>query len=691
MVAQFQIQQCLHGYDDGHELLASSIKLSSPDAYLLSQLSDLSGQNSPREISGYLTGYPLETAPYYVIARTWLAYELPRPGCAWTHSLLIENGDLSAVRQAQGLMDLFRRPELVDGQPDRQSYASPLVVSEETFLAPPEVDGHEDRLDAIVRGLYQAPKKKVFLVSSGNESNTATVLGIWSQQWPRLRRSFRFCSGTLQDRSDGKLKFDFQILVQSRALSSILNDPDALVLDRSRPSDIVDAEWITDVVNDIRNPPFNALRRFLWRYGPDTRGGREAFQHLANIFHLLSKGDVNSVLRAVSIYEVESTQFSTFLKHMVEGYSEGSASGIPPLAPFVLLRVLLRWGENAFSLDSLEELARSAVDGVGRPAVAEVLLDSKDTHTTAWEAGARAVLSDYFSSKHSGGAKLVENLVSRNASLLGLNEVWKAPPATLEAMLTHLSPSALSPAVIRTASCAAFHAGRSKAAYYFLKQNAQAAAFGLMDAAEASNSDFDYKSLCRVLEDYEKQATAWLKQRECATPGQLAVILELVGYDRRVITSFPPHVWAPLARAETLWSPQVVVQSKASLLMTALNSGSWNAGGILAAGSFELIHRLLANDDLPNRLWYDLRHYVPELDWRDNWDKAERLRHAVLDAFAKGWPLESFFEVVTSTGSFEAMVTSKILTQPQTKVVNSILEAIRSGQMPAPPWLAAKI
>lgn len=687
MAAQFQIQQCLHGYDDGHELLASSIKLSSPDAYLLSQLSDLSGQNSPQEMSGYLTGYPLENAPYYVIARTWLATELPRPGCAWTHSLLIENGDLSALRQAEPLMELFRRPELVGGQLNRSFYGLPLAVSEDMFWAPPSVDGHEDRLEAIVRGLYQAPKKKIFLVSSGKESNTTTVLGIWSQQWPRLRRSFRFCSGTLQDRSDGKLKFDLQILVQSRALSSILNDAEALVLDRLRPADLLDANWVADVVKDIRNPPLSALRRFLWRYGPDTRGGREGFQHLANIYHLLLAGDADSVLKAVSIYEMESAQFATFLKHVIEGYSAGSLSGIPAVAPLALLRVLLRWGENTLPLDSAEDIATAAVKDAGRPVVADALLGTKDSHTTAWEGGARAVLRDSFSTKASGAAKLVESLVSRNASLLGLGEVWSAPPATLESLLTRLSPQALSPAVIRTASCAAFHAGQSKATYYFLRQDAQAAAFGLMDAAEASDSDFDYKSLCQVLEDYEKPATAWLKQRDSARPGPLAVILELVGYDRRVITSFNPLVWVPLASAESLWSPQIVMQSKAALLMTALNSDSWNAGGMLAAGSFELIHRLLANDDLPHRLWYELRRSVPELDWRDNWDKAERLRHAILNSFAKDWPLERFFEVITSSGSFEAMITSKILNRPQSKVVNSILEALRSGEMAAPKWM----
>ena len=38
----------------------------------------------------YLTAYPLPRSSLVAFARTWTAPEMPRPGCVWTHTLLIE-------------------------------------------------------------------------------------------------------------------------------------------------------------------------------------------------------------------------------------------------------------------------------------------------------------------------------------------------------------------------------------------------------------------------------------------------------------------------------------------------------------------------------------------------------------------------------------------------------------------------
>ena len=91
------IQQALHGYSDGHRLISSSVSLSSLDARTMVVMSDLSGPGIKPTPSGYLTGYPLSGAGKYVLARTWIAGEMSRPGCVWTHSLIIDNSDLAAV------------------------------------------------------------------------------------------------------------------------------------------------------------------------------------------------------------------------------------------------------------------------------------------------------------------------------------------------------------------------------------------------------------------------------------------------------------------------------------------------------------------------------------------------------------------------------------------------------------------
>ena len=58
----------------------------------------------------YLCGYPLRSAGRYVLARTWLAPELPRPGCVWTHSLVLDNQAIASASSMWDVMDLHRRP-----------------------------------------------------------------------------------------------------------------------------------------------------------------------------------------------------------------------------------------------------------------------------------------------------------------------------------------------------------------------------------------------------------------------------------------------------------------------------------------------------------------------------------------------------------------------------------------------------
>ena len=105
------IQQALFGYQEGHHLLASSIRLDRAETQLMERLSDGPGQEMPTEFDGYLTGYSLPSSPYYVIGKTWGANELERPGCVWTHVLLIPK-DVTSAWQDGGVTEFnFSRPD----------------------------------------------------------------------------------------------------------------------------------------------------------------------------------------------------------------------------------------------------------------------------------------------------------------------------------------------------------------------------------------------------------------------------------------------------------------------------------------------------------------------------------------------------------------------------------------------------
>lgn len=105
-----KIHQSLHGYLQGHNLLTSSKKLDNEDLDLMKRLSDWTGF-LPHDDEGYLTMYPLPSNNnLYVIAKTWYASEMKRPGCVWTHSIVIDLADIVDGFNFIDLLNLFVRP-----------------------------------------------------------------------------------------------------------------------------------------------------------------------------------------------------------------------------------------------------------------------------------------------------------------------------------------------------------------------------------------------------------------------------------------------------------------------------------------------------------------------------------------------------------------------------------------------------
>ena len=111
---RYEFHQALHGYSEGHRLLASSTSLAAIDTRTMLVLSDLSGPGASIGDEGYLTGYPLPDAGLYALARTWLATEMPRPGCVWTHTILIDFADLASLSSPAVLLRLFIKPDSLD-------------------------------------------------------------------------------------------------------------------------------------------------------------------------------------------------------------------------------------------------------------------------------------------------------------------------------------------------------------------------------------------------------------------------------------------------------------------------------------------------------------------------------------------------------------------------------------------------
>src|SRR6266853_1393530 len=105
------IHQFLHGYSEGHRLLQGSLKLPNDLARLMLRMSDLSGTSVVNGFEQYITGYPLDSINAYALAMTWYAPEMPRPGCVWTHTLVLPSQAMATIPSLNSLTPLFKRPE----------------------------------------------------------------------------------------------------------------------------------------------------------------------------------------------------------------------------------------------------------------------------------------------------------------------------------------------------------------------------------------------------------------------------------------------------------------------------------------------------------------------------------------------------------------------------------------------------
>ncbi len=281
------VHQALHGYSDGHRLIASSLPMAGADARVMVVMSDLSGSGVKPEPNGYLTGYPLESAGKYVIARTWAAPEMPRPGCVWTHSLIIDNADLATLTSLDGLLSAFRRPE----ESRRGSeFAEPVAVTDEAAGTSGALD---ERTPGILESLYTKPDQIVLSDTRSTSADERLLTTIWLQQWPRLRRSFGFCTLSGMDRSARGATLDLQ-LVRPSDRTNRSKFPNSV----TAPSTMTASE-LRLLIDDIEGRDTTRIREFLRRTGGDVDGGRMAMLPLCRLHTALFAGGMPNLPEAV--------------------------------------------------------------------------------------------------------------------------------------------------------------------------------------------------------------------------------------------------------------------------------------------------------------------------------------------------------------------------------------------------------
>jgi len=637
------IDQCLFGYEDGHRLLASSMPLGE-ELSDLTELSDLAPGVVFTGSNGYWTGIPAPKIGRYALMRTWPAPEMPRPGCVWTHALLLEPSILENLSDLSVLSQLFIRPS---SHLDQNQYREQLTLENVLTESPIQWTTNANRLlqDLLV-ALYGLGQVSVPVIAP--EEADATLFALWSQQWPRLRRNFRFQTAVTRDQrptSSGKLDVYLQLEEDSNM--------------HPRPAN---ADWVKAAADDVIQGPKGKLRPFLWRYGADVRRQRGSFRPIVNIELLRHryKPDTGSkLLKLITDAFPDRNDAIALKQDIVDGVlipraqldvlgfvlAHGDNAVFPSPSKVGISRLANLWPDRTQDLLELAERTASSEDELGK---------------SVFDSIASAVPMEEFWSWTKPYPRVQERMVAARPELLGSEAALHLDNRALVAFINVVAldnPVGLS-LVPKVLSRDDSHLARS-----LIDRHPHEAALEVIAALNNTSSTI---------------GAAWLKeliQRPdiLLTPAVFGSIMktsllfdlsERLGWLSESVISAGTQPWTTaLAKAKNDLPADKYETLEAFLIGLALACGG-DGGRQLLEQFFAEVHDLILKARLPWRAIKILSPNLPDVGWVRSWDMGLRLRLAVASTYVQNdYPPESYAALSKSDNvrSMLAEVASEII------------------------------
>lgn len=658
-----EVDQTLHGYSEGHRLIDGSFKLPQSDARTMLVLSDASGSGSRIPLEGYLTGYPLSESGKYVLARTWAAPEMSRPGCVWTHSLLIDFADLARLGSAEGLLKCFRRPARAGGS-GFTSRPEVEVKRTPTAVPPPDLG----RAALWATALYGKPKGRI-IAERESPSDDELVVAIWMQQWPRLRRAFRFCSFSADDRSTSADLFDLQLMDAGRLSRSRI--PGGVIA-----SAVERGDWVDTLLVDLELPAQSSLRQFLRDVGSDVTAGRAAMVSLVHL-HIALDPNAGPSKLAGAVAELErlgpgqgrmgraaaarvvlsrsnlmDRRLFDFALQQVR--ADRDLLGIDSV---IVGRALLRWKPDLLADDSAED------DPLGI-AVAAALL----------EAGSDELV-DLIETVPGAAA----TVLSARRDVLERASFWRI--GSLDALKLIGSLDADQELATRIVG-ALVDAGRDDCSAAVVDRfhiHPVVAALSELDAASLRSEIGWVRSIARQPDEL---AEAMADGRLCHRP-LLVVLAEILDPDA-VPNSVGTDPWVTAVERTRTTDDVPGEDLLAAFLFSRARGWRSRSASRLFLLSVQRLHEAMASARLTEQAWGIAKRRLPYGSvWRD-WDQCEKLRHAVVDCFIdRDLPPIEFGIVVDDDKLWRMLVDLAADSSRGRRYLEKVSSALRGGD---PLW-----
>ncbi len=649
----------LHGYDKGHRLLSASIELPTNVLRTINVLSDMSGHSMIEGFEEYVTGYPLADTTWFAIGKTWHAPEMSRPGCVWTHTLLIPKQLLDEDRHLAPIFALFRRPR----GDDRDSYKRPIDVELESCRSLEEAPDRR-KMALLIQSLYSTDERPILIFAESAREWQPILTLCWAAQPSSFQAQLSFCSGllSLERRRDEQ----FVIQVAPSKLRRALQPTDQFDLIDASQAGAEVASWARSASRHMAlsaESPFRAIAAAAC----DSLQPREAGRFTSELLEIASgeHDDIHWLTRVIDTVVDRFPDASTGqrLKRLLFGPpTKVTRRWMHPVSEGTVLGAILERAPESFADEDIELAERLAQlwrkDSANTAHLLEAVIDSAegDLVDSALSAVATTLTEQQFVTLREPYPLLCIALLSVRPDLGLLPEIWSGDKRFQLRMLDVLVAGAdEEPARLTRVGEAILESG-SKISADAMERLGEHGVRSLIrtscqrDGIRGALSQLDWRAIVR---DYPNAVIESLRDIE-SSQAVWPFVVESLDPHAANTRSLGIARWKQMVG--TLCDEQVdVVRTESSAFVLAIAfDNPWKEAHVLIRHAFQLVHDAQDRSQLPFRAWRWLEPSLPRLRLTRAWDNCERLRRGLAEkAIEHQWPADSVLAAIHDRKTLE--------------------------------------